>query len=169
MKSLGALQSLAFRAKGPRNVDIFDAVFEKRRAEFRIAPLTPDGEVAYRSWRVMPTAEEEEAIKQRILDCKADPEREDLLTRLIAGEQKGVISEEIMSPAFIVASRQAWPMHIQMNQRLEKFVSLRFLHVDVRGWDVYYATYENGHSIWSAGPLTTDHKLAGVLTRWFSA
>jgi hypothetical protein len=78
MKSLGALQSLAFRAKGPRSVDIFDAVFEKRHAEFRIGPLTPDGEVAFRSWRVLPTAEEEQAIKQRILDCKPDPEREDL-------------------------------------------------------------------------------------------
>ena len=163
---MGALQSLTFRMKGPRNLDIFDAVFEKRRAEFKIGPLTPDGKVVSRHCHVLPTAEEEAAIKQRILDCKPDPEREDLLTRLIAGEQKGVMAEEIMSPALIVASRQAWLWRIQMNQRLGKFVSLRFLHVDVlRGWDVYDAAYENGHSILSVGPLTTDHKLDKVAGR----
>jgi hypothetical protein len=88
MQSLGALQSLTFRAKDPsrteragqlslttRSVDIFDAAFEKRRAEFKIGPLTGDGKVAYLSWRALPTAEEEATIMQRIVDGKPDPEQ----------------------------------------------------------------------------------------------
>jgi hypothetical protein len=163
MQSLGALQSLTFRAKGPRGVDIFDAAFEKRRAEFTIGPLTADGRVAFLRWRVLPTAEEEARIKQRIVEGKPDPERQDLLTRLIGGEQNGIIVEEIMSPALIAAVKQHWPTRIQMNRRLGKFVSLQFLHVDMQGWDVYDVTYEFGHFIWRVGPLTTDHKLAGML------
>jgi hypothetical protein len=163
MQSLGALQSLTFRVKGARGRDIFDAAFEKRRAEFTIGPLTAEGKVAFRSWRVLPTAEEEATIKQRIADGKPDPERQDLLTRLIAGEQNGIIVEEIMSPALIAAVKQHWPTRLQMNQRLGKFVSLQFLHVDTQGWDVYDVTYETGHFIWRVGPLTTDHKLAGML------
>jgi Glyoxalase superfamily protein len=178
MQSLGALQWLTFRAKDPsrteragqlslttHSVDIFDAAFEKRRAEFIIGPLTAEGKVAFLSWRVLPTAEEEATIKQRIADGKPDPEGQDLLTRLIAGEQKGVTAEEIMSPELILAMKLRWPTRIQKSQRLGKFVSLRFLHVDMRGWDVYDATHENGHVIWRVGPLTIDHKLAGVLGR----
>ena len=178
MQSLGALQSLTFKAKDPSrteragqlslttpSMDIFDAAFDKRRAEFSIGPLTADGKVAFLIWRVLPTAEEEATIKQRIVDGKPDPERQDLVTRLIAGEQRGVIAEEIMSPALAVATKIQWPTQIQTNQRLGKFASLQFLHVDLRGWDVYEATYENGHLIWSVGPLTADHKLAKVLRR----
>jgi hypothetical protein len=144
------------------------AAFETRRAEFTIGPLTADGKVAFRRWRVLPTAEEEATVRQRIADGRSDPERQDLLTRFIAGEQTGVIAlaeiaGEIMSAELIGASKQLWPMRIQMNQRLGKFVSLQFLHVDIKGWDVYDATYENGHVTWIVGPLTTDHKLGGLL------
>jgi hypothetical protein len=165
MQRLGALQSLTFQAKDPHGSDIFDATFDKGRVEFTIAPLTPDGKVAARGWRVLPTAEEDATIRQRILDGKPDPERQILLTRLILGEQNAVIAEEIMSPGLIAAAKQQWPRRMQTVRRLGTFVSLQFLHVDMQGWDVYDATYENGHAIWSVGPLTTDHKLAAVVTR----
>jgi len=179
MQSLGAFQSLTFRAKDPsrteragqfitattRSVDIFDAAFEKRRAEFTIGPLRADGKVEHLRWQVLPTAEEEATIKQRIVDGKPDPERQDLLTRIIAGEQEGIVAEEIMTPQLIIAMKLRWPERIQMSQRLGKFVSLQFLHVDMRGWDIYDAAYENGHLIWSVGPLTTDHKLDKVVGR----
>jgi hypothetical protein len=97
------------------------------------------------------------------VDGKPDPERQDLLTRFMAAEQDGVIAEEIMSPGLIAAVKQQWPSLIKHNQRFGRFVSLQFLHVDMRGWDVYQATHENGHFICSVGPLTPDHKLAGVL------
>jgi hypothetical protein len=48
------------------------------------------------------------------------------------------------------------------NRQLGKFLSLEFLHVDQRGWDIYEAKYEHGHGIWSVGPLTADHKLMGI-------
>ncbi len=169
MQRLGALQSLSFSGKDPagRDMDIFDARFENGRAEFAIGPLTEDGKVAVRSWRVLPTPEEEAAIKERIAAGRPDPERLQLLTRLIVeSEQKGVITEEIMSPALVAAAKKQWPQHIEVNQRLGSFVSLQFLHVDQQGWDVYDATYQNGHAIWSVGPLTADHKLGGVFARF---
>jgi hypothetical protein len=147
MRRLGALQPLTFKVKDPsrteragelsltsRSVDIFDAAFETRRAEFIIGPLAGDGKAEFLSWRVLPTAEEEATIRQRIVDGKPDPERQDLLSRLIAGEQEGLIAEEIMSPELAVATKLQWPKHVQINQRLGKFVSLQSLHVDMRGW-----------------------------------
>ena len=54
MQALGALKSLTFRTTGPQGMDIFDGVFEKGRAEFAIAPLTADGKVSARMWRIVP-------------------------------------------------------------------------------------------------------------------
>jgi len=106
--------------------------------------------------------EAESEIQRRIDENKPDMERQALLRREIEAEQKGTPDLEIMSPSLKSAADQQWPTIQDTNRRLGKFLSLEFLHVDQRGWDIYHAKYEHGYGIWSVGPLTADHKLSGI-------
>jgi hypothetical protein len=101
-------------------------------------------------------------IQRRIEENKPDMERQTLLLRQIEAEQRGQPDLEIMSPSLKSAADQQWPAIQENNRRLGKFLSLKFLHVDQRGWDVYQAKYERGHGIWSVGPLAADRKLMGI-------
>jgi Domain of unknown function (DUF3471) len=101
-------------------------------------------------------------IQRRIDENKPDMDRQALLRREIEAEQKGTPDLEIMSPALKSAADQQWPVIQDTNRRLGKFLSLEFLHVDQRGWDIYQGKYEHGYGIWSVGPLTADHKLMGI-------
>jgi len=161
-QKLGAFQTLTFKGVGMGGIDSYEAAFTNGRVEFRIAPLQPDGKVSGLSYNILPTPEEEAALKSRIAAGKPDPEREALLRQEIAGEQAGEIHPEIRTPALTAGATQQWQQIQENNKRLGKFISLQFLHVDQRGWDVYDATYENGHMIYRVGPLT-DHKLNGLL------
>jgi hypothetical protein len=53
MQSLGALKSITFRTVNAQGWDVYDASFEKGRAEFSIAPLTSDGKVTARAWHIL--------------------------------------------------------------------------------------------------------------------
>jgi hypothetical protein len=109
--------------------------------------------------------EAESEIQRRIDENKPDTERQMLLRREIEAEQRGTPDLEIMSPSLKSAADQQWPAIQDANRRLGKFLSLEFLHVDQRGWDIYQAKYEHGYGIWSVGPLTADHKLMGITFR----
>lgn len=104
----------------------------------------------------------ESEIQRRIDQNKPDMERQALLRREIEAEQKGTPDLEIMSPTLKSAADRQWPAIQDANRRLGKFLSLEFLHVDQRSWDIYQAKYEHGYGIWSVGPLTADHKLMGI-------
>jgi beta-lactamase regulating signal transducer with metallopeptidase domain len=104
----------------------------------------------------------EAATQKHIAEGKPDPEREALVRRDIAAQQKGEPELEIMSPGLITAAKQQWPQIQQWNRRVGKFENMVFLHVSQQGWDIYDATYEHGHMIVSVGPLTPDHKLQGI-------
>jgi beta-lactamase regulating signal transducer with metallopeptidase domain len=104
----------------------------------------------------------EAALQKHISEGKPDPEREALVRRDIAAQQKGEPDLEIMSPSLIAAAKQQWPQIQQWNRRVGKFENLVFLHVSQQGWDIYDATYEHGHMIVSVGPLTPDSKLQGI-------
>jgi beta-lactamase regulating signal transducer with metallopeptidase domain len=104
----------------------------------------------------------EAALHKHIAEGKPDPEREALARRDIAGQQKGELEVEIMSPSLTAAAREQWPQIQQWNRRVGKFESLVFLHVSQQGWDIYDVKYEHGHMILSVGPLTPDHKLQGI-------
>ena len=106
--------------------------------------------------------ETESEIQRRIDENKPDMERQALLRREIEAEQKGTPDLEIMSPTLKSAADRQWPAIQEANRRLGKFLSLEFLHVDQRSWDIYQAKYEHGYGIWSVGPLTADHKLMGI-------
>lgn len=161
-QKLGTFKTLTFTGVGMGGIDTYEAAFANGRVEFRIAPLQPDGKVNGLSYSILPTPDEEAALKARIVASKPDPEREALLRQEIEGQQKGEIRPEIRTPALTAGATQQWQQIQQNNKRLGKFVSLQFLHVDSRGWDVYDATYENGHMIYRVGPLI-DHKLNGLL------
>ena len=104
----------------------------------------------------------EAALQKHITEAKPDPEREALVRRDIAGQQKGEPDLEIMSPSLITAAKEQWPQIQQWNRRVGKFQKMVFLHVSQQGWDIYDAAYEHGHMIVSVGPLTPDHKLQGI-------
>jgi beta-lactamase regulating signal transducer with metallopeptidase domain len=104
----------------------------------------------------------ESQIQRRIDENKPDMERQALLRREIEAEQKGTPDVEIQSPSLKTAADRQWPAIQETNRRLGKFLSLEFLHVDHRGWDVYQGKYEHGYGIWSVGPLNADHKLMGI-------
>jgi hypothetical protein len=106
--------------------------------------------------------EAESNIQQRIAENKPDMERRALLDRYIEAEQTGKPDMEIMSPLLKSAAERQRSSIQDTNKQLGKFLSLAFLHVDQRGWDIYEAQYEHGHGIWSVGPLTPDHKLLGI-------
>ncbi|HTO79438.1 MAG TPA: DUF3471 domain-containing protein [Methylocystis sp.] len=101
-------------------------------------------------------------IQRRIAEGRPDMSRQRLLYREIEAEQKGTPDLEIMSPSLKSAADQRWLAIRETNRHLGKFLSLEFLHVDQRGWDIYQAKYERGYGIWSVGPLTADHKLMGI-------
>jgi hypothetical protein len=52
IKPLGALKSITFKGKGSMNMDVYDVVFERGRAEWSIAALDTDGKVVSRGFRV---------------------------------------------------------------------------------------------------------------------
>ena len=101
-------------------------------------------------------------MQRRIDENKPDMDRQTLLRREIEAEQKGTPDLEIMSPPLKSATDQQWSAIQDTNWRLGRFLTLEFLHVDRRGWDIYQAKYEHGYGIWSVGPLTVDHKLMGI-------
>jgi hypothetical protein len=79
MQSLGALKSITFRTVNAQGFDIYDATFEQGRVEFSIAPLTSDGKVAARSWRVLSGPQEQQLVK-----VGAEPVPEPAVTAIFA-------------------------------------------------------------------------------------
>jgi hypothetical protein len=64
MQSLGALKSITFRTVNAQGFDVYDATFEQGRVEFTIAPLTSDGKVTTRSWRVLSGSQTQQQVKR---------------------------------------------------------------------------------------------------------
>jgi hypothetical protein len=51
---LGAFQSMVFKGVDGDGMELYDVIFEHGRAEWSIAPLTSDGKVMRRGFRVLP-------------------------------------------------------------------------------------------------------------------
>jgi hypothetical protein len=70
-----------------------------------------------------------------------------------------------MAPGLMAATRQQWPA-IQENFRgAGALKSLAFERVNTQGMDVYLATFENKKMEFLIGPLTSNHKIQGLLMR----
>ena len=54
IKPLGALKSIAFQGGGPMGMDVYYVTFEHGNAEWKVAPLTADGRVERRGFRLLP-------------------------------------------------------------------------------------------------------------------
>jgi hypothetical protein len=54
IRKMGALQSLKFKQVNAAGMDVYDAAFAHGRLEWVIAPLSADGKVARRGFRVLP-------------------------------------------------------------------------------------------------------------------
>jgi hypothetical protein len=54
MQSFGALKSLTYKGVRAPGLDVYDARFARGHAEWMIAPLTPDGKVQARGFKVLP-------------------------------------------------------------------------------------------------------------------
>jgi hypothetical protein len=53
IKSLGTLKMITFHGGGPADMDIYHATFEHGTVEWSIAPLTADGKVERREFRIL--------------------------------------------------------------------------------------------------------------------
>jgi beta-lactamase regulating signal transducer with metallopeptidase domain len=53
IQPLGALKSITFKGKGPMSMDVYDVAFDRGRAEWSVGPLTADGKVERRGYRVI--------------------------------------------------------------------------------------------------------------------
>jgi hypothetical protein len=56
MRSVGPFKSITFRTVNAQGWEVYDAIFEKGRVEFSIAPLTSDGKVTGLRWQVLSDA-----------------------------------------------------------------------------------------------------------------
>jgi hypothetical protein len=53
IKPLGQLQSIAFDHSAPNDTDVYLVTFEHGKVEWSMGPLTPDGKVTRRNFRVL--------------------------------------------------------------------------------------------------------------------
>jgi hypothetical protein len=51
---MGAFQSMVFKGVDGNGMDLYDVTFEHGRIEWFIAPLTSDGKVVRRGFRILP-------------------------------------------------------------------------------------------------------------------
>jgi beta-lactamase regulating signal transducer with metallopeptidase domain len=158
---VGALKSLVFKNVGPQGMDVYLATFENRKIEFLIGPLTSDHKMHWLFMRPAPDA----AAMERIKNKTPDRDREPPLRRFIDALIKGQPNLDDMGPGLIAATYQQWPMIQKSFQGVGALKSLVFKNVDPQGMDVYIGTFENREIEFLIGPLTSDHKMEGLLLR----
>ena len=99
---------------------------------------------------------------QRRFDQRiASPGTEASLHRYIDSLETGTPNYNEMSPARAAVVRQQLPTILEIIGKMGKFRSLTFKGVGYDGWDVYYATFDNGLIEWRIAPLSADGKVEG--------
>jgi predicted small lipoprotein YifL len=86
------------------------------------------------------------------------PGTEASLRRYIESLETGTPNYNEMAPALAALVRQKLPTILKMINEMGEFRSLTFKGVGYDGWDVYYATFDNGLIEWRIAPLSADGK-----------
>lgn len=121
-----------------------------------------------RATRVDPSVVDryEAALDRRIRDNIASPGTEAFLRRYIVGCEKGQPNYDEMSPPLMRVVREQQSMIATRHQRVGIFQALAFKGIDrLRGWDVYEATFTQGHVEYRIPPLAADGRAIGIAPR----
>ncbi|HXN35910.1 MAG TPA: hypothetical protein VN877_07045, partial [Opitutaceae bacterium] len=157
----GALKSLEFKKVDDQGLDVYVATFENKKIEFLIGPLSSDQKMQTLYMFPAPDA----ALTERIKNNTPDPDREAPLRRNIDGLIKGQPDLDDMTPGLIALTNKQWAGIQRQFQGAGGLKSLVFKSIDDRGWDAYIATFENSKLVFLIAPLTSDHKIQGLLMR----
>lgn len=108
----------------------------------------------------------EAALDQRIKDNTASPGTEAFLRRYIVGCETGQPNYDEMSPPLMRVVREQQSLITSRHQRVGAFQALSFKGIDrLRGWDVYEATFKQGHVEYRIPPLAPDGRATGIAPR----
>jgi hypothetical protein len=148
---LGPMQSLVFKGRDERDVDVFLATFEHGALTWSIAPLI-NGKIGGIFF------------SPAIIRSDSGPSQgtEDALRQEIAGLSTGDPVYQIMMQGTANATRQQLKGLEDMAKGLGPLKTLTFKGVNPRGWDAYHAVYENGEAQWTIQPLING-KVSGIL------
>ncbi len=101
------------------------------------------------------------ALSKRISDKIAFAGSEKMIRKMISDAQAGFVDKAAMTAKMAaIAQDQARTIQGEMN-KLGSLHSLTFKGVGQDGWDVYDATFENGHQQWRLN-LQEDGKVSGL-------
>ena len=108
----------------------------------------------------------EAALDRRIQDNTASPGTEAFLRRYIVGCERGHPNYDEMSPPLMRVVRRQQSIIATRHQRVGAFQALSFKGIDrLRGWDVYDATFAQGHVEYRIPPLAADGRATGIAPR----
>jgi hypothetical protein len=107
----------------------------------------------------------EAALDQRIKDNTASPGTEAFIRRYIAGCESGEPNYEELAPPLAGVVRRQKPMIGKRHQRAGAFTDLSFKGVDIRGRDVFEATFAHGQVEYRIAPLPADGKVESIGVR----
>lgn len=157
IKPLGAVKTITFLQVDPRGNDVYRVEFEHAQAEVMVAPLTADGKVAGRGWRVLPNNPPIAEPSHR-RDNAPSPGTEAYLRQYLVSASKGQPDYSGMDPALAAGARAQWPTRGPVILARGPLKSLTFLRVSPEGYDVYDAVYEHAEVLWTVAPLGQDGK-----------
>lgn len=107
----------------------------------------------------------ETALDQRIKDNIASPGTEAFIRRYITGCEKGQPNYDEMTPALVQGVKGRQRTIGIRHRRAGIFKTLSFKGVDLRGWDVYEATFTQRQIEYRVPPLTADGKATDIAPR----
>lgn len=159
MQDLGALKSLTFRSVTPGGMDSYDATFELGRAEFYVAPLTPDGKVGGLGMRIVESTDP--AVQARIKTNKPTPGTEAALRNQIESLEAGQPNYDAMTPGLAAATRELQDQMLTWIKTWGALKSMAFQAIGrPMGNEVWNLTFEHAQVQAIISPLTPDGKIA---------
>ncbi|MGC1303562.1 MAG: DUF3471 domain-containing protein, partial [Caulobacteraceae bacterium] len=160
VKGFGALKRITFFRVSPRGDDIYQVDFEHAQAQVMVAPLTSDGKVSGRAWRVQPMLDDaaKAALAKRIEDNRPSPGTDAFLHQYLVSASMGQPDFSGMDPGLQATARGQWPDRRSVIMARGALKSLTFLRVSQEGYDIYDAVYAHGEVLWTEAPLNADGK-----------
>ena len=90
----------------------------------------------------------DEFVARRFAEQSATPGGEDIVRRALALAASGQVALEDLSPEYGQLALRMMPAFQERTQKYGRVMSVRFIGVNVVGWDMYRVEYENGAMTW---------------------
>lgn len=113
-------------------------VLRMRGVDFPVAPRVDAGAVE----------QADEFVKRRYAEQSATPGGEDIVRRALALAAKGQVALDDLSPEYGQLALRTLPAFRERTQDHGQVKSVRFIGVNIAGWDMYRVEYEHGALTW---------------------